>query len=1705
MSSTANSPESTSSVVSPALSPVDPPVVDSNQVTAPESLEQMNLNPVVSGEDTEMVDALLQESCNTPNQLSIPDSTATTKNNPVDVLKKIIYHRDLYLSLMADMITTDSSEPKAVRQLCEIREKIENLNKDINIMKNSIRLSKDKVSAAVHHSLSKVTSPAQGIRLNRQDLPKFQLKSSNNKYFPKEEAYESVNHFLRSFEKVISSSGEEIEGIWKRYIPLTLHFDLDTWLKNELLLCESWSGAVALFNKKFGNNAVIKLQSRRQVFNAAMKIGETTDEYTARFNKAATEAGYKADNLTIGDAFLMGFPLDWQTQINTLLHCTYTDREHWRVEEIYTAAINIFNTQTCPLTFVGKSRNTAASTSASSNSTSNPAKRFKPNVENTNFFCPNHGGTSARHNEKDCHVFKRSSSVPTSASSASMPSQSPRTNFLGSKNVPHKATGNTFCTWCGKIWSFGHSCPEYHEKNTGRNVRVLTIRSSGSSKKKSKGKKKADDNEKIFRENMEEDSYCEYKNNTQTHKSDFKLITPLLLNNIRVLGKVDPGADISFINKSILNKDFKNIKNIKTMGYLNFLSVNEDGTNCRTKRIGQTEPMEVTYLNGISFKHKFEIIEFNDEMKTDFDVLLGSDILPKLKIYLSGVAHAWPQDLKKEMSQFENINYDTKNEYNPENADYGSSTERKDLMRAIQDSLDKNIKIRPDAVCSMKESIVQIPIDNPSDCFVRQYPLPVNAHNEIKDQLKEWLENGIVKKTIPSSVYHSPLLCVPKKDLNGKPTKLRICCDLRKINAAISSNYHENYAVPKISEIFDRVSANASIISKIDLHQAYMSYSVHENSREALTFSYNGLFYHWSRAPYGLKFMSSLFVKCMSILLNDIHIELRKEMQKENKHITTTDDEDTFYGGVEHYVDDIVLFSKDPISHVKLINIVINRLTSVNLRINVDKCTWFKTSVFLLGFVVGPGITKIDMRRLSNIDNWPIPKTAKQVKSIMGVVSHLREYCPMLSKVAAPIDQLRNDKDVKNNWTQLHTDRLNVIKQILLSNQILHTPSLENKFFLQVDASLYGIAACLYQKDDVGRIKHIGFVSKSLNQAERNWSTNRRETAAIVFGLQKFRSLLWGHPNLEILTDHIALTYMFTSTNLNSTLQNYLEILNEYNFTISHVKGIDNVLSDALSRLYPPIEEDQILEEENQKQMKRLQRFILMKRANNKSELVRKTKIYSQDKNLNVLAVKISSKEFKSASTDYECPPEKDRAEIIKDAHEIGHFGIESCVKHIHIYYGLHWNSIYKDVKEALLSCRECALHNTTLKGYNPTRSIVSYETMDRVAVDLIGPLPVTDKGNIYILSMIDLCTRYVITRAIPNKSSVTIAQTLLNIFGDYGVAINIFQSDNGKEWANSLMNLLTKTLKIQHRFSTPYYSQSNGSVENANRTIMQTLRKMCGNDHRNWDDRLALCQLAINMKIKNRTASTPFSLMFARQVNTKRSTEKLNLNGRKTLSIPELQKRAEYMNSIVFPAIQTRTTRLVEEYNKKIDAKHYLIDIPSDTTVMVRLKDGRENKFAPLYAGPYVVARKTQAGNYALRDENNELLHREYTPSELKIVSLDETAIEEETFEVEDIRDHRKNKDGVIEYLVKWVGYGERENSYITPDLFSSPLPIKKYWEKIKRNNIFDRERKQRLIEQNNTSKTQIKPKNSNNTPSKRKRGNNVSQTSKTNNCRET
>ncbi|KAG1032116.1 hypothetical protein G6F43_013830 [Rhizopus delemar] len=214
---------------------------------------------------------------------------------------------------------------------------------------------------------------------------------------------------------------------------------------------------------------------------------------------------------------------------------------------------------------------------------------------------------------------------------------------------------------------------------------------------------------------------------------------------------------------------------------------------------------------------------------------------------------------------------------------------------------------------------------------------------------------------------------------------------------------------------------------------------------------------------------------------------------------------------IETYVDDCVIkgTADDHASNVKK---VIERLTSVNLKINVKKCSWYQRSIYLLGFVVeSGGIIKVDPRRLTNIDSWPIPRNKKEVMRLMGIVSYMRDFIPLISRVAAPIDRLRNDPDVENNWTQEHTDAFIALKEILKSKTLLHTPDLSKKFYVATDASQYGVGAVLTQRDELNRTLHIAFASKSLSPSQRKWNTTKCELYAVVFALEKYREFLWGN------------------------------------------------------------------------------------------------------------------------------------------------------------------------------------------------------------------------------------------------------------------------------------------------------------------------------------------------------------------------------------------------------------------------------------------------------------------------------------------------------------------------------------------------------------------------------------------------------------------
>jgi IS30 family transposase len=1583
------------------------------------------------------------------NVASTPLVNVPESFSPYAAVVMLTDQRRTKLNLLTRLVLSGATDISSIK---DVQHEIDCLSGLIETYNRSLGDQSPMLNEAKVPTTAVIDEKKVGLPLKRYDIPKFQLRGHSVLPFPKEDAYDNVEHFLCQFEKVLHSAIIDIEVNWRFYVPLSFAYDHESWWREELLpLNKTWSDAREAIKLKFGNTQNM-VNARKKVMAMRMTSSETINDFATRYVKAIKEApNYTVNDQILADNFLYGgIPRELHANLTTVMATMKSSiNAAWTVEEIRRVAVNVYGDQILgkmypDVVFEGDEHRKAPRLLSVSTAIKRKASG--------DHFCPRHGGKMANHNEQDCYSVGKSEAGPSNGGRVN--------TFLGARNVPHK---NSLCNYCNAKWFHGHQCEEYRRakgiKTMGKKFNILSIRQRNEAKK--------NDEEDTDEGEMDTTYECKYFTESKKDINPYQLITPIILEGdkklpIKLLAMIDTGSDTTILNKSIFFNKLKLNHIHPVEGSLSFMSK-------EVARIGTTDPIKVTYLNGISFEHTFEVANFNSDMSKSFHILLGTDILSKLNISLTGVAHKYAESdddsdselKKKENDQFENLNFDTKRKYNPDNADFGTKEEREAFLQEIKNAVQTNQKIEPGSFCTIPESIVTIPVKENVNYYTKQYPLPYHALPEIKKQLAEWLESGVVAESMkPSSRFNTPLLAVPKKDNNGKLTKHRICMDLRNINRHMGIS-QENYAVPHIQDIFDRVSKEGHVFSKLDLQSAYHSFQVHPDSREVLSFTVDNKTYHWKGCCFGLQQITSQFCKIMNMIFHDMD-------------------------GVECYVDDICLFSKAE-DHATLVKNVIERLTAVNLKINVEKSLYLKSSILILGFLVGPGIRKIDTRRLSMMDQWDQPpKTSKQIKSICGVISYLRQYIPTLSRLMGPIDYLRNEKNIKDKWTQMHTDRLQTIKEALMTEGLLHTPDMSKPFYLETDASQYGIACALTQRAVDGRTLHIALLSKSLNRAQRNYSVTRRELMAITVFLEKLRVLLWGHPNITVRTDHRALVYLHTMKYPNRAMQNYMDILQEFSqIRYEHLPGYTNTLPDLLSRLYEPFADDQILErgDDTGKKVIKSERLHLSNKKlqsgpkdNKRIHFVtRSKKIYSYDKKLNALAAKM--KDAGNEPVEMMAPPIEERKSLLKEVHALGHFGSYSIVKHLHSQ-GIHWTKLFDEAREVCKSCIQCARHNVQRKGYHPIKNIVAYAPFDRIAMDLAGPFEMTYSGNVFILVVIDICTRYVIARAMPNKQSDTVAYTLIDIFGDYGFPTCI-QSDNGRELKNTIMKTITDTLGIEHRFSTPYHSRSNGACENAVKTVQEAVKKMTGFDKKNWDRQLSSAQFSINAKIRHRTESSSFSLMFARQLNVlqkyNQPDKKKNWPNR-AMTEKELLEKAKYMSNIVFPAIKDRTLRIIEEEAKRFNKKNYMIHIKNGDWVMVKIPESqRGNKLQPIYEGPYRVAhRNKNDSTYVLKDEMNELLHREYAPYELKVVSVDETAIEDEMYEVDCIRDHRgppMNR----EYLVKWSGYGERENTWETEASFNNPLTITKYWDKVKELEQLEQERRAKLFAAGPGSKKEV------------------------------
>ncbi|GFX22025.1 hypothetical protein TNCV_3171761 [Trichonephila clavipes] len=160
----------------------------------------------------------------------------------------------------------------------------------------------------------------------------------------------------------------------------------------------------------------------------------------------------------------------------------------------------------------------------------------------------------------------------------------------------------------------------------------------------------------------------------------------------------------------------------------------------------------------------------------------------------------------------------------------------------------------------------------------------------------------------------------------------------------------------------------------------------------------------------------------------------------------------------------------------------------------------------------------------------------------------------------------KNDK-TKILWTEEAKENFEKCKQDLANATLLSFPDPDLQLALFTDASNFAIGSVL-QLFEAGNWKPISFFSKKLTDAQKNYSTYDRELLGIYLSVKKFKHLLEGQ-NFVIYTDHKPITYAFHQKNEKASPRQlrHLQYISQFSTNICHIKGQDNLVADAFSRI----------------------------------------------------------------------------------------------------------------------------------------------------------------------------------------------------------------------------------------------------------------------------------------------------------------------------------------------------------------------------------------------------------------------------------------------------------------------------------------------------------------------------------------------------------
>jgi hypothetical protein len=769
----------------------------------------------------------------------------------------------------------------------------------------------------------------------------------------------------------------------------------------------------------------------------------------------------------------------------------------------------------------------------------------------------------------------------------------------------------------------------------------------------------------------------------------------------------------------------------------------------------------------------------------------------------------------------------------------------------------------------------------------------------IDKELDEMLELGVVQES--KSNWSNPTLIVSKKDGSN-----RFCIDSRRLNEVTKSC---NYPLPNMQQILSNLR-NAKFISSIDLSKAFWQIKLEKSSREKTAFAVPGRgLFHFVRMPFGLKNAAG-----------------------ELQHLVDNIFGPKYFKDVFCYLDDLIIVSPDFNSHLRTLDEVHSKLKEAGLTIKLSKCEFCKEKLKYLGFIVDRDGLRPDPEKIKCIVEYPRPNNLKQLRSFLGMVGFYRKNIRDFSEIAVPLNKILRVKkgEKKFSWSPEAESGFVSLKRALVTAPVLVCPDFEKPFILHCDASKHQIGAALHQKHD-GQEVAVAYFSRTLNKHERNYGVTERELLAVVCAIEYFRPYLEG-VHFKIITDHSSLKWLWKLSNPSGRLARWSSRISQYNFSVEHRKGTLHAVPDALSRIPGQtigsgVDVSQNFDGLNSRDLceikvdstdswyNRIRQGCLRTPQRFTNYQLVDDVLYRNSKLDNPLLEEFEWKKV----VKYE-----DRLALIMKVHNIGHPGAFKTYKKLERDY--YWPGMFRQVKVFVNGCHTCKSYkpsNQPPNGLMEHRKKVS-RPMEMLSIDLVGPLPLAPGNFQFILSAVDVFTKYCWLCPLRRATTKEIVFFLgEKIFLEEGTPHTLVL-DNGKQFVSNEFKEFADSYGISRLFYNTPYTPQNNTVESYNKVLGYTLAIYVDNNQREWPKYLDQVKSVMNNTINFATGFTPSLLMKGREIifdgslygipRDSRSLDSRHLE----LSRSTYRKKLEDLE-VTFKIVQEN---LWEAYNKK--AQYY-------------------------------------------------------------------------------------------------------------------------------------------------------------------------------------